>query len=86
MNSHARQDLGRSSLPVLSETDQYIGLLSPRELQIFHMIIAGKGDRDIAAELGISFWTVRGHVQQIFNKTGAINRRELMARFIRPMQ
>lgn len=63
--------------------DVLLSQLSRRETEIFEMIIAGKGDRAIASDLGISFWTVRGHIQQIFNKTGAINRRELMSRFIR---
>lgn len=82
MNAHAHQDQGHQTLPASTEADAYMALFSPREKQIFHMIIAGDADRYIASELGISFWTVRGHVQQIFNKTGAINRRELMARFI----
>ena len=57
-------------------------LLSPREFEIFSAMIKGNSDKTIAASLGISYWTVRTHVQQIFAKTGAINRRELMARFI----
>jgi len=56
-------------------------LLSPRESEICTKILAGTSDREIASTLGISFWTVRSHIQQIFTKTGALNRRELMARF-----
>lgn len=59
-------------------------LLSPREYEIFLAMIKGNSDKEIAARLGISYWTVRTHVQQIFAKTGAINRRELMARCITP--
>jgi FixJ family two-component response regulator len=57
-------------------------VLSPREFEIFNAIVKGKSDKEIASSLGISYWTVRTHVQQIFAKTGAINRRELMARYI----
>lgn len=59
-------------------------ILSPREYEIFNAIVKGKSDKEIASNLGISYWTVRTHVQQIFAKTGAINRRELMARFFSP--
>lgn len=65
-----------------ASTDLLLAQLSQREREIFQMIIAGKSDRSIASDLGISFWTVRGHIQHIFTKTGAINRRELMSRFI----
>jgi DNA-binding NarL/FixJ family response regulator len=57
-------------------------LLSPREYEICISMMEGNSDKQIAANLGISYWTVRSHVQQIFAKTGAINRRELMARYI----
>lgn len=57
-------------------------LLSPREYEICISMMKGNSDKEIAANLGISYWTVRSHVQQIFAKTGAINRRELMARNI----
>lgn len=56
--------------------------LSPREYEICQAVLKGKSDKEIAGDLGISYWTVRSHVQQIFSKTGAINRRELMARQI----
>lgn len=61
-------------------------ILSPREFEIFNAIVKGMSDKEIAAKLGISYWTVRTHVQQIFAKTGAINRRELMARYFSPGQ
>lgn len=57
------------------------GTLTPRESEVFELILQGKSDKEIAAAQGISFWTVRSHIQQIFTKTGALNRRELMARF-----
>ncbi len=57
-------------------------MLSPREQEICRAVLKGMSDKEIATELGISYWTVRSHVQQIFAKTGAINRRELMARQI----
>jgi two-component system, cell cycle response regulator len=84
MESHAGRDLGNKPVTTDAQSLQnsVTKLLSPRESEVFQMLITGKSDHDMAGELGISFWTVRGHIQQIYNKTGAINRRELMARFI----
>jgi len=84
MERHADQDMNppTDNHGPAATTDALLSQLSRRELEIFQLIIAGKSDRTIATDLGISFWTVRGHIQHIFNKTGAINRRELMSRFI----
>jgi DNA-binding CsgD family transcriptional regulator len=38
-------------------------------------------DKSIAAKHGISFWTVRTHIQRIFEKLDVNNRRELIAKF-----
>lgn len=60
----------------------FMHALSPREREISTQILAGSSDKQIARDLGISYWTVRSHIEQIFTKTGALNRRDLMARFI----
>lgn len=54
--------------------------LSIREGQICEALIRGSSDKQIAADLDISFWTVRTHVSRIFAKLGVLNRRELMAK------
>jgi len=51
--------------------------LTPRELDILKAIAAGYSNRKIAKELSISEQTVKHHVTNIFNKTGASNRLEL---------
>ena len=51
--------------------------LTPRELDILKAIAAGDSNRKIAKELSISEQTVKHHVTNIFNKTGASNRLEL---------
>ncbi len=61
---------------------EFMHTLSPREREITRHILSGSADKQIARELGISYWTVRSHIEQIFTKTGALNRRDLMARFI----
>lgn len=87
MQGYAGQDYGDAPPPAPSRAGAappLLGTLSPREAEICGKILAGTSDREIAGELGISYWTVRSHIQQIFTKTGALNKRELMARFIPP--
>lgn len=55
--------------------------LSPRESAVCERVLLGMADKDIATELGISFWTVRTHLRNTFTKLGLLNRRELLARY-----
>ncbi len=48
--------------------------LSGRERQVLTLVAAGKTNRQIAAELGISEHTVARHVSNIFDKTGVTSR------------
>ena len=47
-----------------------------REVEVLLLICSGSTDREIAAELFISFRTVGNHVRSILNKTGTANRTE----------
>jgi len=51
--------------------------LTARETDIVRAIAAGKSNRDIAADLGISLQTVKHHLTSIFDKTGTSSRLEL---------
>lgn len=55
--------------------------LSAREGEICERIMRGYSDKQISAELFISFWTVRTHIGNIFAKLELLNRHELVARF-----
>lgn len=52
--------------------------LTGRELQIAHKIGAGKSDKIMAYELGISEYTVREHVRRIFSKLQVSKRASLV--------
>ncbi|SCZ61623.1 regulatory protein, luxR family [Epibacterium ulvae] len=65
---------------VSAELDS-LALLSPREREIAQFVARGCTDRDISEMLGISFSTVRTHVNRCFDKLGCANRAELSARF-----
>jgi two-component system, NarL family, nitrate/nitrite response regulator NarL len=51
--------------------------LTARELEIVAAIVAGASNRDIADRLGISLQTVKHHLTNVFDKTGASSRLEL---------
>lgn len=48
--------------------------LSPREREVLELIVAGKSNKEIAAELGISRATVKFHVSVIFSRMGVEDR------------
>ncbi len=45
--------------------------LSPRELEVLHLIVEGQSNPAIAATLHLSKNTVKTHVRNIMNKLGA---------------
>jgi len=51
--------------------------LTERELQIVSLLIAGYGNKGIAARCGIRERTVKQHLTNIFKKVGVSNRLEL---------
>jgi two-component system, NarL family, response regulator NreC len=63
----------------LAEWDKEVkDTLSPRELEILHLLVAGHTSKDIADKLVLSPSTVQTHRSNIMNKLGLNNRYELM--------
>jgi len=54
--------------------------LTPRETNICALVAAGYGDKRIAEEMGVSYWTVRTHIAHAFKKCQVSNRVELVRR------
>jgi LuxR family transcriptional regulator, maltose regulon positive regulatory protein len=54
--------------------------LSDRELEVLHLLAAGRQNQDIADELHMALNTVKKHATHIFDKLGATNRTEATAR------
>jgi len=52
--------------------------ITHREMEIVEAVVAGYTNKEIARRLRVSVDTVRHHVTNIFNKTGASNRLELV--------
>jgi len=56
--------------------------LTPREHDILSLLSKGYLDKEIAGALGISLWTVHGHLKKIFNKLGVHTRTEAAIRYL----
>jgi two-component system, NarL family, response regulator len=48
--------------------------LSPRELEVLERVAAGSSNRRVAADLGVSEDTIKGHMKNIMSKLGANDR------------
>jgi DNA-binding NarL/FixJ family response regulator len=57
--------------------------LSPREIEILQKVAYGATTKEVADSLGISFHTVKTHLERIFEKLGANDRAQAVAIAIR---
>jgi ATP/maltotriose-dependent transcriptional regulator MalT len=71
---NAEPSLGRLADQPDRATRQQDGALSGREVQVLHLVAAGKTNREIAEALFISRKTVARHVSNIFDKLGVSSR------------
>ena len=49
-------------------------LLSPRQRQIFDLVVVGQSNKEIARTLGLSEFTIKIHITKLFKKLGVRNR------------
>ena len=52
--------------------------MTPREKEVFQLLLKGKSNKEIARELEISEFTARDHVSSILRKKGVNKRMELL--------
>jgi len=57
--------------------------LTKRELQVIGALVEGQSNKDIAATFGVSEYTVKHHLTNVFDKLGVYNRLELVLFAIR---
>jgi LuxR family maltose regulon positive regulatory protein len=55
-------------------------MLTPREIEILRLIVAGHSNRAIAEQLVISEWTVKSHITKIYRKLEVASRTQAVAR------
>lgn len=65
-----------------SDEVQEIGKLTPREKEILDSLSKGRLDKEIAHTLGISVWTVHGHLKSIFEKFRVHSRTEAVVKYL----
>lgn len=58
--------------------------LTPREHAVVALILAGKGNKEIANALGCSTKTIEFHATNIFRKVGVDSRLALACKLMRP--
>ena len=51
--------------------------LAPQQARVIQLILAGKGDKQIAREMGVRFGTLRTYLSRAFERTGTSGRMEL---------
>ncbi len=57
--------------------------LPPRQAETLERLLAGDGEKQIAAKLGLSRHTVHEYVKSLYRRFGVSSRGELLARWVR---
>ena len=80
---HASRELDRlrGQAPEPQTEDAGLDKLSPREREVFELLVRGQGAQQLADALEISAYTVRNHMKSIFKKLHVSSQLELIARF-----
>lgn len=74
VNGRAQLDLAPSIAPSARQPQMPSNGLTPREVEVFRLLAAGKSNREIGAELVLSVRTVERHIENIYLKTGTHSR------------
>lgn len=75
--NNRRESAGNS--PQISQIDPKIQTLTPRELEVLELLVAGKSYKMTAAELNISSQTLPVHVRNIYRKLQVNSKAEAIA-------
>jgi LuxR family maltose regulon positive regulatory protein len=65
--------------PLTGPSQALIEPLSPRELEVLHLIAQGKTNKEIAGQLVVAPGTVKAHTSHIYRKLDVTNRTEAVA-------
>ncbi|MEZ0602716.1 response regulator transcription factor [Paraburkholderia sp. IW21] len=68
----------KQALPALSLAS---GPLTPRQLEIARLVVAGRTAREISQQLDVSRRTIETHIENMKSKLGCMNKTELILRF-----
>lgn len=62
------------------DIDALLNELTERQREVYHLIISGKTNKEIRAELFIEQSTLKSHINQIYKKLNIKSRRELKSK------
>ena len=71
-----------SSYNATQRSDSLAEILTDRELQVAGLVAAGRCNKEIARQLGLSVWTVATHIRRIFSKLDLHSRTALAAQLV----
>lgn len=79
---------GRPAMPEVLQHGDGLDILlveelSARELEVLRLAAQGLRDAEIGVRLGIRYKTVKGHLTQVYQKLGAVNRTQAVIVAIR---
>lgn len=86
---HAEADRAACSLPMDDATWRDVQqrlALAPQQTRIVELILYGKADKEIAAELGLSVPTVRTYLRRAYHRLGASDKLTLVLRVFEAAQ
>ena len=69
-------------LHLASQNTGALAKLTPRENEVLVLLSKGCVDQEIASALGISAWTVHGHIKKIFERLQVRTRTEAVVRYL----
>ena len=63
--------------------ERLLAHLSPREIEILHLLARGLSNKEIGAQLGVVEGTVKIHITNIFSKLGVSDRAAAVVEYTR---
>jgi DNA-binding NarL/FixJ family response regulator len=76
----------RPPRPLDDDPDLSVEALTERENEILHLIVEGKGNKEIAGDIGLAQGTVKNYVSRILEKLNARSRTELAVKTLNRRQ
>ena len=68
--------------PRAGQHSDSLSRLTPRENEVLLLLSKGCVDKEIAQAMGISLWTVHGHIKKLFDRLNVRTRTEAVIRYL----
>lgn len=78
---HLKQKLGKPGSPAPPEKAKQPLGLTPRETEVFRLLLEGYTLQETANQLGVKYSTANTHMTSIYKKLGVNSRAELIIRY-----